>query len=210
MPRRRAEIQSQRPRAHRIGAPGLPEVRPHRHAPVDRRHETTMTRGQPMDAKMDQDFDGDGCVRNAACSASSAILMPQPSPRSACTRSAPRPGGRRHRHLRRQALSLRAAALASLATTSPPRGDRRLPGTTAVAMSATPPPAKPSCATCSRCSPELEGGGFAIGHNGNLTNGLALRRMLVHEGAMMQSTTDTEVILHLVARRAETALSIAS
>ena len=47
---------------------------------------------------------------------------------------------------------------------------------------------------------ELEGGGFAIGHNGNLTNGLALRRALVHEGAMMQSTTDTEVILHLVAK----------
>jgi amidophosphoribosyltransferase len=47
---------------------------------------------------------------------------------------------------------------------------------------------------------ELEGGGFAIGHNGNLTNGIALRRNLVHEGAMMQSTTDTEVILHLVAR----------
>ena len=47
---------------------------------------------------------------------------------------------------------------------------------------------------------ELEGGGFAIGHNGNLTNGIALRRQLVHEGAMMQSTSDTEVILHLVAR----------
>jgi amidophosphoribosyltransferase len=47
---------------------------------------------------------------------------------------------------------------------------------------------------------ELEGGGFAIGHNGNLTNGITLRRQLVHEGAMMQSTTDTEVILHLVAR----------
>ncbi|HZD88863.1 MAG TPA: amidophosphoribosyltransferase, partial [Pseudolabrys sp.] len=47
---------------------------------------------------------------------------------------------------------------------------------------------------------ELEGGGFAIGHNGNLTNGLALRKALVREGAMMQSTSDTEVILHLVAR----------
>ncbi len=47
---------------------------------------------------------------------------------------------------------------------------------------------------------ELEGGGFAVGHNGNLTNGIALRRQLVHEGAMMQSTSDTEVILHLVAR----------
>src|SRR6201997_5913033 len=47
---------------------------------------------------------------------------------------------------------------------------------------------------------ELNSGGFAIGHNGNLTNGLTLRRQLVREGAMMQSTTDTEVILHLVAR----------
>jgi amidophosphoribosyltransferase len=47
---------------------------------------------------------------------------------------------------------------------------------------------------------ELNAGGFAIGHNGNLTNGLTLRRQLVREGAMMQSTTDTEVILHLVAR----------
>ncbi len=47
---------------------------------------------------------------------------------------------------------------------------------------------------------ELNAGGFAVGHNGNLTNGLTLRRELVREGAMMQSTTDTEVILHLVAR----------
>ncbi len=47
---------------------------------------------------------------------------------------------------------------------------------------------------------ELDGGGFAIGHNGNLTNGLTLRRSLVREGAIMQSTTDTEVMLHLLAR----------
>jgi amidophosphoribosyltransferase len=47
---------------------------------------------------------------------------------------------------------------------------------------------------------ELDAGGFAVGHNGNLTNGLTLRRQLVREGAIMQSTTDTEVILHLLAR----------
>ena len=46
---------------------------------------------------------------------------------------------------------------------------------------------------------ELNAGGFAVAHNGNLTNGLTLRRELVKSGAMMQSTTDTEVILHLVA-----------
>jgi amidophosphoribosyltransferase len=47
---------------------------------------------------------------------------------------------------------------------------------------------------------ELDAGGFAVGHNGNLTNGLTLRKQLVREGAITQSTTDTEVILHLVAR----------
>ncbi|MGE3900191.1 MAG: amidophosphoribosyltransferase, partial [Variibacter sp.] len=43
-------------------------------------------------------------------------------------------------------------------------------------------------------------GGFAVGHNGNITNGRTLRRELIKGGAMMQSTTDTEVILHLVAQ----------
>ncbi len=47
---------------------------------------------------------------------------------------------------------------------------------------------------------ELAIGGFAIAHNGNLTNGLTLRRELIQSGAIFQSTTDTEVILHLVAR----------
>ena len=47
---------------------------------------------------------------------------------------------------------------------------------------------------------ELEGGGIAVAHNGNLTNGISLRRALIHDGAICQSTTDTEVVLHLVAR----------
>ena len=47
---------------------------------------------------------------------------------------------------------------------------------------------------------ELAGGGLAVAHNGNLTNGLTMRRNLVRDGAIYQSTSDTEVILHLVAR----------
>jgi amidophosphoribosyltransferase len=50
---------------------------------------------------------------------------------------------------------------------------------------------------------ELTGGGFAVCHNGNLTNGLTLRRQLISEGAIYQATSDTEVILHLVARSKE-------
>jgi len=47
---------------------------------------------------------------------------------------------------------------------------------------------------------ELATGGFAVAHNGNLTNGLTLRRQLIADGAICQATTDTEVMLHLVAR----------
>jgi amidophosphoribosyltransferase len=47
---------------------------------------------------------------------------------------------------------------------------------------------------------DLAGGGLALAHNGNLTNARILRRDLVREGAIFQSTSDTEVIIHLVAR----------
>ena len=42
---------------------------------------------------------------------------------------------------------------------------------------------------------ELNSGGFAVGHNGNLTNAQTLRREPIDEGALFQSTSDTEVIL---------------
>ena len=76
----------------------------------------------------------------------------------------------------------------------------RLPGTTAIGHVRYSTTGETILRNVQPLFAELEGGGFAIGHNGNLTNGLTLRRQLVHEGAMMQSTTDTEVILHLVAR----------
>jgi amidophosphoribosyltransferase len=76
----------------------------------------------------------------------------------------------------------------------------RLPGTTAVGHVRYSTTGETILRNVQPLFAELEGGGFAVGHNGNLTNGLTLRRMLVREGAMMQSTTDTEVILHLVAR----------
>ncbi|MBX3508535.1 MAG: amidophosphoribosyltransferase [Parvibaculum sp.] len=47
---------------------------------------------------------------------------------------------------------------------------------------------------------DLWGGGFAVAHNGNLTNAITLRNELVRDGAIFQSTSDTETILQLVAR----------
>ncbi|HTV57807.1 MAG TPA: amidophosphoribosyltransferase [Verrucomicrobiae bacterium] len=43
-------------------------------------------------------------------------------------------------------------------------------------------------------------GKLALAHNGNLTNALELRRKLEHRGSIFQTTSDTEVIVHLVAR----------
>ncbi|MBA4042205.1 MAG: amidophosphoribosyltransferase, partial [Sphingobium sp.] len=46
---------------------------------------------------------------------------------------------------------------------------------------------------------ELQSGGFAIAHNGNISNATRLRRELVRRGSIFQSTSDTETIIHLVA-----------
>ena len=46
---------------------------------------------------------------------------------------------------------------------------------------------------------DFASGGFAIAHNGNLTNAGDIRRRLVERGCLFQSTTDTEVIVHLIA-----------
>ena len=46
---------------------------------------------------------------------------------------------------------------------------------------------------------DFEFGGFAVAHNGNLTNAHTLRRSLVRRGCLFQSTTDSEVFIHLIA-----------
>jgi len=77
---------------------------------------------------------------------------------------------------------------------------RRLPGHRAIghvrystAGSSNLKNAQPIMATTAR-------GPIAIAHNGNLTNADALRRKMERDGAIFQSSSDTEVILHLLAR----------
>src|SRR5713101_8634201 len=50
-------------------------------------------------------------------------------------------------------------------------------------------------------------GRIAVAHNGNITNASELRRELEREGSIFQSNSDTEVILHLVARSRERTLA---
>ena len=59
--------------------------------------------------------------------------------------------------------------------------------------------AQPICAT-------TDGGPTAIAHNGNLVNAAAIRRELEGRGAIFGSTSDSEVILHLLARSRESTI----
>ena len=112
---------------------------------------------------------------------------------------APRPGSGRHRHLRRQQfISERHVglvgdvfgkqAIASICTGHNAIGHVRYSTTGGSVVRNVQP-----------LFAELTGGGFAIAHNGNLTNARTLRGDLVREGAIFQSTSDTEAIIHLAA-----------
>ncbi len=50
-------------------------------------------------------------------------------------------------------------------------------------------------------------GQVAVAHNGNITNAAELRRDLERDGSIFQASSDTEVILHLVARSRERTLA---
>ena len=50
---------------------------------------------------------------------------------------------------------------------------------------------------------ELAEGGFAVAHNGNLTNAMTVQRELQKRGSIFSSTSDTETVLHLVATSSE-------
>ena len=53
---------------------------------------------------------------------------------------------------------------------------------------------------------EYSQGPIAVSHNGNLVNGGLLREELERSGSIFQSTSDTEVIIHLIATSRETSL----
>ncbi len=54
---------------------------------------------------------------------------------------------------------------------------------------------------------EFSMGGAAVAHNGNLTNAASLRRDLIERGAIFQSSSDSECIIHLMARSIQKSLA---
>ncbi len=76
----------------------------------------------------------------------------------------------------------------------------RLPGHVAIGHNRYSTQGKPALRNIQPIFADLASGGFAVAHNGNLTNARALRHSLVKHGSIFQSTMDTEVILQLIAR----------
>ncbi len=76
----------------------------------------------------------------------------------------------------------------------------RLPGFAAIGHNRYSTQGRPMLRNIQPVYADLASGGFAVAHNGNLTNARKLRHELVRDGAIFQSTMDTEVLLHLVAR----------
>src|SRR6201998_889286 len=78
----------------------------------------------------------------------------------------------------------------------------RLPGTAAIGHTRYSTAGDTSRANAQPISIDGGKGNLALAHNGNLTNAGKLRRTLEHRGSIFQTTSDTEVIVHLVARSA--------
>lgn len=61
-----------------------------------------------------------------------------------------------------------------------------------------------SIRNCQPISVNTGNGRIAVAHNGNLTNAIELRKKLEEQGAIFQTNSDTEVVLHLFAKSKET------
>src|ERR1700730_6085937 len=75
----------------------------------------------------------------------------------------------------------------------------RLEGTSAIGHNRYSTTGSTSLKNCQPLSVEYAGGGMAGGHNGNLVNFNELRERLESGGSIFQSSSDSEVMIHLVA-----------
>jgi len=84
---------------------------------------------------------------------------------------------------------------------------KRLPGEAAIGHNRYSTQGKSGMRNIQPIFADLSSGGCAIAHNGNLTNARKLRQDLVNEGAIFQTTMDTEVALQLIAKSPQATLT---
>ena len=76
----------------------------------------------------------------------------------------------------------------------------RLKGSIAIGHNRYSTTGEPSLKNVQPLYADIDTGGFAIAHNGNLTNGITLRQELISTGGIFPWTSDTGVVLHLLSR----------
>ena len=81
---------------------------------------------------------------------------------------------------------------------------RGLPGDVAIGHTRYATSGSTVLANAQPCLVNYRGGPLTLAHNGNLTNAVELKRRLVEAGAIFTSSSDSEVIVHLIARSAAT------
>ena len=86
----------------------------------------------------------------------------------------------------------------------------QLPGDVAVGHTRYSTTGSTVLANAQPCSVSTHSGPLAIAHNGNLTNAAELKHELVERGAIFTTSTDTEVLVHLIARSEATAWTTGS
>ncbi len=77
---------------------------------------------------------------------------------------------------------------------------KRLPGNSAIGHNRYSTTGETSVRNIQPFFADLHMGGLSIAHNGNLTNALMLREVLVKDGAIFRTTSDTETIVQLIAK----------
>ena len=119
--------------------------------------------------------------------------------------SAPRPGVGRHRLDRRHRLrAVREMGHVNDIFTAARLKD--LPGFAAIGHVRYSTAGDSSKKNAQPIAVDYVGGSVAVGHNGNLVNAVELREQLEAEGAIFQTSSDTECIVHLIARSREQTL----
>jgi amidophosphoribosyltransferase len=83
---------------------------------------------------------------------------------------------------------------------------KRLPGSSAVGHVRYSTTGDSASKNAQPIAVDYSGGSLAVAHNGNLVNAAEVRTALESDGSIFQTTTDTEVILHLIARSREESL----
>src|SRR5258705_2267294 len=82
----------------------------------------------------------------------------------------------------------------------PPDVLNKLPGTAAIRHTRYPTAGDKALLNAQPIMIDCNKGKMALGHNGNLTNAAEWRRRLEHRGSIFQTNSDTEVVVHLVAK----------